>query len=106
MTPRERVLPALNHQEPDRVPINFSGQRSSGIAAIAYAKLRRAMGLPERAVRVYDPIQQLAIVDADVLERFHADTIELGRGSALAASGHLHASVDMAPGLLLRFAGR
>jgi len=83
MTPRQRVLAALNHQEPDRVPIDFSGHRSSGIAAIAYAKLRRALGLPQRPIRVYDPIQQLAIVDEDVLERFHVDTIELGRGFAL-----------------------
>jgi len=83
MTPRERVLATLNHREPDRVPIDFSGHRSSGIAAIAYAKLRKALGLPERPIRVYDPIQQLAIVDEDVLERFHVDTIELGRGFAL-----------------------
>ncbi len=83
MTPRERVLAALNHHQPDRVPIDFSGHRSSGIAAIAYARLRKALGLPERPIRVYDPIQQLAIVDEDVLDRFHVDTIELGRGFAL-----------------------
>jgi uroporphyrinogen decarboxylase len=82
MTPRQRVLAALNHQEPDRLPIDFGGHRSSGMAAIAYAKLRRALALPERPIRVYDPIQQLAIIDEDVLERFHVDTIELGRGFA------------------------
>ena len=82
MTPRQRVLAALNHQTPDRVPIDFGGHRSSGIAAIAYAKLRDALGLPKRPIRVYDPIQQLAIVDDDVLDRFHVDTIELGRGFA------------------------
>jgi uroporphyrinogen decarboxylase len=84
MTPRQRVLAALNHEEPDRVPIDFSGHRSSGIAAIAYAKLRRALGLEPRPIRVYDPVQQLAIVDQDVLDRFGVDTIELGRGFALA----------------------
>jgi len=83
MTPRERVLAALGHEEPDRVPIDFSGHRSSGIAAIAYAKLRRALGLEPGPIRVYDPVQQLAIVDEDVLERFGVDTIELGRGFAL-----------------------
>lgn len=83
MTSRERVLAALSHREPDRVPIDFSGHRSSGIAAIAYPKLRRHLGLPERPVRVYDPIQQLAIVDEDVLDRFGVDTIEMGRGFAL-----------------------
>ncbi len=83
MTPRERVLAALDHREPDRVPIDLGGHRSSGIAAIAYAKLRRHLGLPERPIRVYDPIQQLAVIDEDVLDRFHVDTIELGRGFAL-----------------------
>lgn len=82
MTPRQRVLAALNHQEPDRMPIDFGGHRSSGIAAIAYARLRKALRLPERPIRVYDPIQQLAIIDEDVLELFHVDTIELGRGFA------------------------
>jgi len=83
MTPRERVLAALNHREPDRVPIDFSGHRSSGIAAIAYPKLREYLGLPPKPIRVYDVIQQLAIVDEDVLDRFGVDTIELGRGFAL-----------------------
>ena len=83
MTPRERVRAALDHQQPDRVPIDFGGHRSSGIAAIAYRKLRSALGLPDRPVRVYDPVQQLAVIDEDVLQRFHVDTIELGRGFAL-----------------------
>jgi uroporphyrinogen decarboxylase len=83
MTSRERVLAALNHQEPDRIPIDLSGHRSSGIAAMAYARLRDYLGLPKRPIRVYDPVQQLAIVDEDVLERFRVDTIELGRAFAL-----------------------
>lgn len=83
MNSRDRVLTALNHREPDRVPIDISGHRSSGISAIAYAKLRRHLGLPERPIRVYDEIQQLAIIDEDVLTRFGVDTIELGRGFAL-----------------------
>ena len=83
MTSRERVLAALNHHEPDRIPVDFSGHRSSGIAAITYAQLRDFLGLPQKPIRVYDPVQQLAIVDEDVLERFGVDTIELGRGFAL-----------------------
>src|SRR5271157_5953353 len=83
MTPRQRILAALNHQQPDRVPIDFGSHRSSGIAAIVYRKLRKALGLPERPTRVYDPIQQLAIIDEDMLERFRVDALELGRGFAL-----------------------
>ena len=82
MTSRERVLAALNHQEPDRVPIDLSGHRSSGIAGMAYARLRDHLGLPKKPIRVYDPVQQLAIVDEDVLQRFQVDTIELGRAFA------------------------
>jgi uroporphyrinogen decarboxylase len=83
MNSRERVLAALEHQETDRVPIDFSGHRSSGIAAIAYPKLRNHLGLPAKPTRAYDIIQQLAIVDEDVLDRFGVDTIEMGRGFAL-----------------------
>ena len=83
MTSRERVLAALSHRQPDKTPIDFGGHRSSGIAAMAYPKLRRALGFAPRPIRVYDPIQQLAIIDEDVLERFQVDTIELGRGFAL-----------------------
>jgi uroporphyrinogen decarboxylase len=83
MTSRERVLAALNHIQPDRVPIDLSGHRSSGISAIAYRRLREYLGLEPRPLRVYDPIQQLAIVDEDILQRFRVDTIELGRAFAL-----------------------
>ncbi|MFA5057671.1 MAG: uroporphyrinogen decarboxylase family protein [Opitutaceae bacterium] len=82
MSPRERILAALAHRQPDRVPIDFSGHRSSGIAALAYVRLRKHLHLPERPVRVYDPVQQLAIVDEDVLDLFGVDTIELGRAFA------------------------
>lgn len=86
MNPRDRVCAALAHTSPERPPVDFGGHRSSGIAALAYGKLRDALGLPSRAIRVYDPIQQLAIIDEDVLDRFNVDVIELGRGFSLAES--------------------
>ncbi|MCF7838389.1 MAG: methyltransferase, partial [Candidatus Marinimicrobia bacterium] len=81
---RQRVATALRHETPDRVAVDFGGHRSSGIAALAYVKLRRYLGLSERPVRVYDLPQQLAVIDEDVLDRFGGDTLELGRGFALA----------------------
>jgi uroporphyrinogen decarboxylase len=83
MTSRERTLTAYQHRDPGRVPIDLSGHPSSGIAAIAYVKLRRYLGLPAKTIRVYDPIQQLAIVDDDIMEKFGVDVIDLGRGFAL-----------------------
>ncbi|NLF03314.1 MAG: methyltransferase, partial [Anaerolineales bacterium] len=86
LTSRERVMKAVNHQEPDRVPIDLSGHRSSGIMAIAYNRLKRHLGITSGDIYVYDFVQQLAIVEPEVLDRFGVDTIELGRGFALSPS--------------------
>ena len=85
-TSRERVMQAVNHQEPDRVPIDLGGHRSSGIMAIAYHKLKQHLGITSGDIYVYDFVQQLAIVEPDVLDRFGIDTIEMGRGFALTQS--------------------
>jgi uroporphyrinogen decarboxylase len=76
-------MEAVAHREPDRVPIDFGGHRSSGIMAIAYRKLKEYLGITSGDIYVYDVVQQLAVVEPPVLDRFGVDTIELGRGFAL-----------------------
>ncbi|MDP6637547.1 MAG: uroporphyrinogen decarboxylase family protein [Phycisphaerae bacterium] len=83
MTSRQRIAAVLNHTQPDRVAIDFGGHRSSGIAAIAYAKLKRALGIDSGDIYVYDMVQQLAIVEPDVLDAVGADVVEMGRGFML-----------------------
>jgi uroporphyrinogen decarboxylase len=85
MSSRKRVLQAVNHREPDRVPIDFGGHRSSGIMAIAYRRLKEYLGIETGEIYVYDVPQQLSIVETEVLDFFGVDTIELGRGFALAS---------------------
>ena len=80
MTSRERILAALNYEQPDRVPVDFGGHRSSGIAAIAYARLKKKLEINTGDIFVYDMLQQLAIIEQPVLDRFGVDTIEMGRG--------------------------
>lgn len=80
---RARVMAAVNHREPDRVPVDFSGHRSSGMMAIAYRRLKEHLGITTGDIYVYDFVQQLAIVEPPVLARFNVDTLELGRGFAL-----------------------
>ena len=80
MTGRERVMEALSYRTPDRVPIDFGGHRSSGIAAVAYARLKKKLGVNTGDIFVYDMLQQLAIIEEPVLQRFGVDTIEMGRG--------------------------
>ena len=82
-TSRERVMAAVNHREPDQVPIDLGGHRSSGIMAIAYNKLKQHLGIENGAIYVYDFVQQLAIVEPEVLDYFDVDVVEMGRGFAL-----------------------
>lgn len=78
MTSRERVRLALDHQEPDRVPIDFGASRTSGIAAVAYRRLVEHLGLRED-VRVYDVKQQLAAPSLAALERMGGDVVQVTR---------------------------
>lgn len=84
MTPRERVLTALKHKEPDVLPWDLGGMRSTGIMAIAYANLRRALKLPFDSIKVYDVGQQLAWVDEDIRRVFGIDVIALDTEKVLA----------------------
>ncbi|MHB0871032.1 MAG: uroporphyrinogen decarboxylase family protein [Chloroflexota bacterium] len=73
MTPRERVLATLNHQEPDRVPLDLGQAGGDGITAVAYRNLIRHLGLPERQIGIKQRFTQEALVDEDVLRRFRID---------------------------------
>ncbi len=76
MTSRERVLTTLAHKEPDRVPIDFGGMRSTGIMAIAYNRLKAHLGITGGETRVYDTMQQLALPEQPILDRFHVDVLD------------------------------
>jgi hypothetical protein len=74
MTSRERVRKALNHQEPDRVPVDLGSTLVTGIQASMYAKLKAALGVTEGAVKVYDPFQMLGEVEEPVKKILGVDT--------------------------------
>jgi len=83
MRPRECVILALKHEEPDRVPIDLGATSVTGIHARAYHDLRKYLGLSEKPIRIIDVEQELAEVDSevdrDVLELFHVDVINVNR---------------------------
>ena len=79
MTSRERVLAAINHQTPDRIPVDLGATPSSGISAIAYSNLVKHLGKPELPVQIYDVVQQLAQPDMEILDRFGVDVLDIGR---------------------------
>jgi len=79
MTSRERILAAIEHRQPDRVPVDLGATPSSGISAIAYGNLKRHLGLKGGHNRIYDVVQQLAQPEDDILERFGVDVVDVGR---------------------------
>jgi len=73
MNHRERLLTALGHSEPDRIPFDLGSTQVTGIHVVAYGRLCRALGLPARQSNICDYIQQLAAPDEDVLETLQVD---------------------------------
>jgi len=80
MTSRERLLAALNHEAPDRVPIDLGGNQT-GIHKVAYTALLKHLGLRDDLV-IMDAVQQLARPCEAVLQRFHVDTRYVAAGAA------------------------
>ena len=76
MTSRQRLLMAVNHRAPDRVPIDLGGFQT-GIHRKAYEALLEHLGISEE-IRIMDPVQQLARPSEEILQRFHVDTRYLG----------------------------
>jgi uroporphyrinogen decarboxylase len=80
MTSRQRVLKALDHEIPDRVPIDLGGNQT-GIHKFAYQALLDHLGIRDE-LTIMDPVQQLARPCEAVLERFHVDTRYIAAGAA------------------------
>lgn len=79
MTSRERILAAINHREPDRIPVDLGSTPSSGISAVAYSNLKGKLGMTQGHTRIYDVVQQLAEPEDEVLDRLGIDVIDIGR---------------------------
>jgi uroporphyrinogen decarboxylase len=72
MTSRDRILKALNHEEPDRLPLDLGSSFVTGIARIAYTNLMKYLG-KEIKIEFYDTLQQLVVVDDELLKELEVD---------------------------------
>lgn len=79
MTSRERVMAAIGHRQPDRVPLDLGATPSSGISAIAYNNLKDHLGMHSGHTRIYDVVQQVAYPEQEILDRFGVDVVDIGR---------------------------
>ena len=81
MTPRQRVTIALNHEEPDLVPLDFGTGGNSSPVPEFYHKLLDYCGLAAE-VRPLPHMLRLAVVDEQVLQSLAIDTRPIGMCSA------------------------
>lgn len=80
MNHRQRVMAAVRHQIPDRLPVDLGGMRSTGIMAIAYQRLKQHLGIDHGELLVFDTGQQLAYVEEPIRSRYGADVLILDMG--------------------------
>jgi hypothetical protein len=83
MNSRQRLQLALNHTQPDRVPVDVGATFVTGIHVSALARLRRAvLGDTGHRVKVIEPYQMLGEVDDTLRAALGIDIIgALGRKS-------------------------
>ena len=74
MTPRERILAALNHQQPDGLPVDFGGTAVTTITAQAYDVLRNTLGFPSSQADILSFYGLTVKIEDDILEYFSSDT--------------------------------
>ncbi|MFP5210413.1 MAG: uroporphyrinogen decarboxylase family protein [Acidobacteriota bacterium] len=72
-TSRERLANALNHRQPDRIPLDIGGTSVTGIHASCVAALRDYYGLEKRLVRIHEPSQMLGLVEDDLKDAMGLD---------------------------------
>ncbi|WP_373216674.1 uroporphyrinogen decarboxylase family protein [Ruminococcus sp. 5_1_39BFAA] len=89
MTSRERLIAAINHQEPDYVPLDLGSNGQTGMSASTLYRLRKAYGLDEHPIRISEPFQLLGEVEEDLLKKVGADVVPLwNRGNLLGLSNN------------------
>ena len=79
-TSRERLDQTLNHMEPEEVVVDMGSTPITGINANALDRLRKALGLEEKKVKINEPLQLLGEVEEDVRQKLHLDCVEISTG--------------------------
>ncbi|MCK5705459.1 MAG: hypothetical protein KAI29_30125 [Cyclobacteriaceae bacterium] len=81
MNSKERVLTTLNHQQPDRIAVDFGGTPVTGIHVLAIENIRKHYGLDQKPIRVIEPYQMLGEIDDELMEILGVDVIGLSPGN-------------------------
>jgi len=73
MNHRERVIAALSHEEPDRVPVDLGSTRNSSIVVEGYERLKDYFGVHEENVLI-SRMMRVVDVNEQILQALDVDT--------------------------------
>src|ERR1035437_4250061 len=74
---RQNFLKTINHQQPDKVVLDFGSTSVTGIHVLIVEKLREYDGLEKKPVKVIEPYQMLGEIDGELIRAMGIDVIGL-----------------------------
>ncbi len=74
---RENFLKTVNHEQPDRVVVDFGSTGITGIHVLVVERLRDYYGLDKKPVKVIEPYQMLGEIDEELLDAMNVDVTGL-----------------------------
>ena len=78
---RENLRLTLNHQQPERMVVDFGASPVTGIHVLLVEKLRVHFGLEKKLIKVNEPYQMLGEVEEDLQEAMGVDVIGVSPSS-------------------------
>ncbi len=76
-TSKQNFIKTINHQQPDKVVVDFGSTAVTGIHVLIVEKLREYYGLEKKPVKVIEPYQMLGEIETDLINAMSIDVIGL-----------------------------
>lgn len=70
---KQRVVDALNHREPDRIPLDLGSTGITGISRQALVRYLEFVGMPHDDIELYEVTQQLGVIPETLLQWLGVD---------------------------------
>lgn len=74
---KQNFQKTLNHQQPEKVVVDFGSTAVTGVHVLVVEKLREHYGLEKKPVKVAEPYQMLGEIDEELIEAMNIDVIGL-----------------------------
>ena len=77
MTSRERVWKAINHEEPDVVPIDIGGTEATALHVDLFCEIGKRLGIDTEFPKVIDVFEMRCRMDEPVRSWLHTDVVQI-----------------------------